>query len=220
LRLARALELEFVPYEADEPAKAPKDDVAARIAERETIQTRNIMERILVPMPKAKVLVHVGHHHLIEEPVKQGLGGENRWMANRLKEASGIDPLTIDQTTFQSPIDRPVVCALASEADKKRALAVDVTIALPKPVIRRGRPEWRRGLGQIDVKVPRHLRPSGAWIIVEARYSDEPPEAVPADRILLGPDEDIPLLLKPGRYRLESWSRERGWSQPTEVLVD
>jgi hypothetical protein len=141
-------------------------------------------------------------------------------MASRLKEASGIDPLTIDQTTFQSPIDRPVVCALASDADKKRALAVDVTVALPKPVIRRGRPEWRRTLGQVDVEVPAQLRPSGASIIVEARYSDEPPDAVAADRILLGPDEDIPLLLKPGKYRVESWTRERGWSQPIEVFVD
>lgn len=220
LRLARALDFEFVPYEADEPRRASEDDVAARIAERETSQTRNIMERIITPKPGAKILMHVGHHHLIEQPVKNGLGGENRWMANRLKEASGIDPLTVDQTTFQSPLDRPVICALNSDADKKRALAVDVTVGLPKPTIANHRPNWRRAMGQTDVPIPKHLLKVAAWSIVEARYASEPAEAIPADRILIAPGENVPLLLKPGKYRIEAWTRETGWSDAVEVLVN
>jgi hypothetical protein len=221
LRRARRLDFEFVPYEADEPRKASKDDVAARIAERETSQTRNIMERILTPKPGVKVFIHVGHHHLIEQPVKTGLGGENRWMANRLKEASGIDPLTVDQTTFQSPIDRPVICALNSEADKKRALAVDLTVGLPKPIIANHRPNWRRAMGQVDVAVPKSLLKAATWSIIEARYASEPAEAVPADRILIGPGENIPLLLKPGTYRIEAWTREGGWSSAAvDLTVD
>jgi hypothetical protein len=221
LRLARRLDFEFVPYEADAPPKAPETDVAARIAERETIQSSNIMNRILVPKPRAKVFIHVGHHHLIEEPVKRGrLGGENRWMANRLKEASGIDPFTVDQTTFQSPIDQPVVCALNSDADKKRALAVDLTVGLPKPIMANHRPNWRRALGQIDVPIPNSLLKTSAWSIVEARYASEPAEAIPADRVLLVRGENLPLLLKPGKYRVETWTRETGWSAAVEVLVN
>jgi hypothetical protein len=219
LRLARRLDFEFVAYEADEPRKAPENDVAARIAERETSQTKNIMARIIAPKPGAKILLHVGHHHLIEEPVKNGLGGENRWMASRLKEASGIDPLTVDQTTFQSPIDQPVICALTSDAEKKRALAVDITVALPKPKISEGRPIWRRAMGRWDVTIPDRLLSTKVSSIVEARYASEPAEAVPADRLLLAPGEKLPLLLKPGTYRIEAWTRESGWSAPIEIPV-
>jgi len=219
LRLARRLDFEFVPYEADEPRKASSDDVAARIAERETSQTRNIMERIVAPKPGAKILIHVGHHHLIEQPVKNSLGGETRWMASRLKEASGIDPLTVDQTTFQSPIDQPVICALNSDVEKRRALAVDLTVALPKPKISNGRPIWRRSMGQWDVTIPNRLLSTKVWSIVEARYASEPADAVPADRLLLAPGEKLPLVLKPGTYRIEAWTRESGWSEPIEIPV-
>jgi hypothetical protein len=220
LRLARRLDFEFVAYEADAPSKAPENDVAARIAERESIQTNNILNRILVPMPRAKVFIHVGHHHLIEEPVKNGLGGENRWMANRLREASGIDPLTVDQTTFQSPIDRPVICALNSDADKKLALAVDLTVGLPKPTMANHRPNWRRAMGQVEVPIPSRLLKATAWSIVEARYASEPAEAIPADRVLIAPGENLPLLLKPGKYHIETWTRETGWSDAVELLVN
>jgi hypothetical protein len=220
LRLARGLDFEFVPYEADEPSKAPENDVAGRIAEREAIQTRNIMERIITPKPGAKVLIHVGHHHLIEQPVKNGLGGENRWMATRLKETSGIDPFTVDQTTFQSPIGQPVICALGSDAEKKLALAVDLTIALPKPLIHNGRPNWRRAMGQVDVPIPKRLLKPTLWSIVEARHASEPADAVPIDRLLVAPGEALPLLLKPGKYRIEAWTRETGWSGPVDILVD
>ena len=56
--------------------------------------------------------------------------------------------------------------------------------------------------------------------IVEARLADEPDEAVPVDRLLVRPGETLPMLLAPGRYRVESWTRERGWSAPVTVVVD
>jgi hypothetical protein len=141
-------------------------------------------------------------------------------MAYRLKTASGIDPLTIDQTQFQSPMDRPVVCALSNARHKTRALATDLAVALPKPVMRNGRPVWRRAHGEIDVAIPATLRPIATWTIVEARFAVEPSEAVPADRVLVGPGERIPLLLRPGKYRVEAWTRSAGWSKPVDLAVD
>lgn len=216
IRRARALGFAFVPYEAQTQAGSSASN-AMRIAHRETEQTRNIMARIITAMPGARALIHVGHHHVIEAPVGES-GNGLEWMASRLKAASGIDPLTIDQTTFQSPLDRPVICALAAESDKKRALTTDLAVALPRPLLKRGRPTWRRARGQIEVEVPAGLR-TGTWSIIEARRAAEPNEAVPADRILLGPNEDLPLLLDPGKYRVEAWTPEAGWSQTIDIVA-
>lgn len=219
LRKARSLEFDFVPYEPDDLPTPQSDDVGARIAVRESAQVRNIMDRIITPIPDARVLVHVGHHHVIEAPVVSKIGNKTEWMASRLKRASGIDPLTTDQTTFQSPLDKPVICTLASEIEKRRALTTDIAIGLPKPTIANGRPNWRRARGQLDVPIPVRLLKRNAWSIVEARYAAEPPDAVPADRILLAPGEHLPLLLKPGQYRVETWTREAGWGEALEILV-
>lgn len=216
IRRARALDFALVPYEAQTQAGASASR-AERIAHRETEQTENIMARIVTAMPQAKALIHVGHHHVIEAPVDKI--GNLEWMASRLKRASGIDPLTIDQTTFQSPLDRPVICALTSDDDKRRALTTDLAVALPRPVIKRGRPMWRRARGQLEINVPADLH-TGTWSIIEARRADEPSGAVPVDRILIAPDEDLPLLLSPGKYGVEAWSRETGWSRATEIVVD
>jgi hypothetical protein len=175
------------------------------------------MARIVTSLPNAKALIHVGHHHVIEAPVSK-VGNDIEWMASRLKTASGIDPLPIDQTTFQSPLDRPVICALTADSDRNRALTTDLAVAFPRPVMQRGRPEWRRARGQVEIDVPAALR-TGTWSIIEARRADEPAIAVPADRVLIGPDEDLPLLLAPGKYRVEAWTPEAGWSQMIEIVA-
>jgi hypothetical protein len=41
---------------------------------------------------------------------------------------------------------------------------------------------------------------------------------VPADRVLVDPGEDIPLLLAPGRYRVRAWL-ENGALTPEVPLV-
>jgi hypothetical protein len=220
LRRARALGFEFVPYELERKLDVPEDDWPSRIAARENAQTQNLMDRVLRPRPQAKVLVHVGYDHLNEKPVKEGDGSETTWMAARLKAASGIDPLTIDQTRFQSPLDRSVVCALTADGDKMRAASADLSVGLPKPAMLHGRPLWRRARGQVEVAIPAAIRPQGLWSIVEARSVDEPAASVPADRILLAPDEDLPLLVRPGRYRVEAWTREKGWTQAVEIVAN
>lgn len=138
-------------------------------------------------------------------------------MAARLKRMSGIDPLTIDVTEFRPPGERAVVCDVSGPA--KRRFKTDMAIALPTPRIVRGRMDWRlrRGYGHVDV--PAGARDPNAWTIVEARYASEPDDAAPADRVLAGPGEDVPLLLKPGRYRVEGWTRESGWREAMPITV-
>jgi hypothetical protein len=54
--------------------------------------------------------------------------------------------------------------------------------------------------------------------LIEARYDSEPPDAIPLDRLLLGPGERLPLLLRAGSIRVtQSFEDER--STRSLVLV-
>jgi hypothetical protein len=141
-------------------------------------------------------------------------------MALRLKRMTGIDPLTVDQTTFRSPIDVPVVCDLHRPSDKERADLTDLAIALPAPIFVDSRPTWRTARGEKQTPVPAELRTKGQVVIVEARYADEPDDATPADRVLLRVGETVPLLLPKGRFRARAWTGAHGWTQEVVITVD
>ena len=136
-------------------------------------------------------------------------------MAQRLKEATGIDPLTIDQTRYTSGGDAFTLCDPAQTNAR-----VDYRIGTPVPRFASGRPAWRQRAGQRVIDAPAALLNPSLNTIIEARLFTEPDEAVPVDRILLRPVETLPLLLMPGRYRIESWTQEHGYSTAVEIDVD
>ena len=68
---------------------------------REDAQTANLIEAVLGAAPETKLIVHVGHSHVAELPVHG-----TPWMAARLKERTGIDPLTISLTACRAPGDQ------------------------------------------------------------------------------------------------------------------
>lgn len=207
LRDVRALGYRLVHYEADLTIEENRG-----IANREAAQAQNLIDRVFANEPNARVLIHVGHAHLLEEPDQSG----NDWMARRLKAQTGIDPLTIEQTRWAAAGDEYVLC------DPATLTATDVDIHLGAPNIRfeNGRPLWRQHAGQRAVPAPRALASAAEPIIIEARFVSEPDNAVPADRVLLRPGEDIPLLLAPGRYRIEAWTQSAGWLSAIDIAVD
>lgn len=211
LRQLRGLNYRFVEYEDFSPSSPPADgDWRSSIARRESIQAANI-QHILEENPDARLFVHVGHAHLLEQPDDQG----NIWMAQRLKEVTGIDPLTIDQTRYTSGGGAFSLCD-PSQTNAR----VDYRVGAPLLTFEFGRPAWRQRAGQRVVQVPASLVNPTVNVILEARLAHEPDEAVPVDRLLLRPGESLPLLLAPGRYRIESWTQEQGYSEPVEINVD
>jgi hypothetical protein len=68
------------------------------------------------------------------------------------------------------------------------------------------------------VRIPDELLVHG-WSIIETRFASEGDDAVPVDRLLRGPGEELPLLLPPGALRVEAWSRDSGWSKPVYLTV-
>jgi hypothetical protein len=208
LRQARALNYRIVAYEN---FVLPEEGGSAeeRAARREEGQARNIVMRIFDQEPEARVLIHAGYGHVTEH--EDAAFGP--MMARRLKDMTHIDPLTIDMTRYAAPGADYVVCAPTPRS-------VDIRLGAPAVTFEHGRPAWRIRAGQRPVAIPAAMIHADENTIIEARPISDPIEAVPADRILLRPGEILPLLLAPGRYRIESWTRNHGWSASAEVNVD
>ncbi len=90
----------FVAYEIRAEQRDPDaQSREARIAVREEAQANNLIAEVLEDDPEARILVHVGYSHVLEAPQPRGEEDEPHvWFAARLKDKTGIDPLTISQT--------------------------------------------------------------------------------------------------------------------------
>lgn len=201
VRRAQATGYRLVPYEQkfDPQAERPEDFVE-RVSLREEAQANNLIANILDEEPDARILIHVGYNHVFDEPIAWEDGREVFWMAAGLKAKTGIDPLTIDQTT----------CIGNGEGDMLRLAdhpmdAADIAIDRPITSFVRGRPSFRLTHGDIPTAIPVELMPSEGWHIIEAWREDQDAEEVPMDRVAVRPeDQDIALMLPPGHYRLRA----------------
>jgi len=193
-RTVKTLGYTLLPYEHH--ASGPPKDMTReqQIATREEGQAVNLAAFIR-SHPKAKLLIHVGYSHAGEVPTTDG----QRWMATRLKAKTGIDPLTISQTTCRGSGSTTRLSALPKNEPPG---TFDLVVDHPTARFERGRPVWRRLTGDMAVSIPAALRPTAGWRIVEARPDGEPATSVPMDRVAIRPGEDIALMLPPGRYNL------------------
>lgn len=194
-RHAKALGYRLLPYE-DNMHNGSKRAVSQKqqIVDREETQASNLAA-FLQTHPTAKVLVHVGYSHAAEAPLNDG----RKWMAARLREKTGIDPLTISQTTCRGGGDTRRLASLPSD---QPAGAFDLVVDHPTERFTRGRPTWRTTAGDRVISIPAALRPTKGWRVIEARPLGEPTTSVPVDRVAIRPGENIALMLPPGQYRL------------------
>lgn len=218
LRRLRGLDYTFIAYEALE-AEGGSDDFVEKLNAREAGQAANLIERIFLHDREAKVLIHVGHSHNLETTERVG-GNRLRpreivWMARRLKDTLKIDPLTIDQTTFEA--ERSGVC-IGTGPGGGLPFGRDMFVAHGAPQFERTRPAWRLSRGEILVDPPKGLASGDQRVVYEARNSSDPDDAVPVDRILVEPGERATLSLPLGKYKVRAWTQDAGWSR-TGVLT-
>ncbi len=210
LGLAKSLGYRPVAYEQtqeqDAMLKASNPELS-QINRREIAQTDNLMAAIFNEQPDAKAVIHVGHAHVWEHKMPESRGAEV-WMAERLKARAGRDPLTIDQTMCNSTSDVSVAAIELTKTDGtvQPAKVTDLFIGHSPLDFRNGRVAWRQDLGERLMPIPPELIGSAEHVIVEARPEGAPSDVVPTDRILLRPGETLPLLLPPGRYRVEGFT--------------
>jgi len=200
LREAKGLGYRFAAYEQvydpDRVRPGPDDDWRIDIRDRETEQAQNLAAILSAMAPEEKLIVLVGYAHAREAAVVGEDGWDHAWMAARLKRDHGIDPLTIEQTYCRGSSDS--VRLAPPSADKQGWF--DLYVDHPIAAFIHGRPAWRFAQGEQAVPIPSALRPTDEAWVIEVFAEGEPFDAVPVDRILVAPGDDVRLALKPGRY--------------------
>lgn len=193
--------------------------------ERERGQARNLIERILKNAPQAKILVHAGYAH-IDEKGADRVGAAT--MAQRFREATGIDPLTIEQTEmsergareFEHPLYRDVVArGLVSrptvfrnargEYWMQESGRHDVTLfhRRSRPLNREagGRPDWLRlGGSRSPYRLPKNVCGIAPRCLARARSAREGADAIPIDQLeVLAERPASALMLPAGEFLIE-----------------
>lgn len=216
IREAIRLGFKVVAYESEADA----------LSDREAGQAQLLYNQVFKVDPKARLFVHAGYAHI--DKAVGNLGKTIRPMAMQLKQLTGFDPLSIDQTRWRDigpmpkkdlynqliaafPVDRPSVLlsrqngsVWASDPDRH-----DVDVILPLSGHQR-RPHWlaldnTRQTRVISSEICQRQLPC----VVEARYANESDDAIPADRYVFLTDNSMnSLYLWPGDYRITARDRE------------
>ncbi|MCK6104171.1 hypothetical protein KZX42_07235 [Brevundimonas sp. EYE_349] len=221
VREAASLGYAFADYEQTADQRLPADaDMDAQTTAREVAQSANLIHNVLKPRPAARIFVLCGYSHATE---MAGVGG--LWFAGQLKAATGIDPLTIEQSSnwpaTRPEADTPETAAVLERFAPTRPLSVwrdgrafgnrffdgkvDLSVFHPRLPKVAGRPGWLAAdpaRKAVEVSVPAFEGPA----LMQALHMDEG-AVVPADHLLLEKgQEKATLLLRPGSYflRLET----------------
>lgn len=203
---------------------------------REKEQAKNLYTQVFAHDPHARLVINAGYEHII----KSGdyLGGAS--MAEHLYKLAKLPMLSIDQTTMyphpSSNDDHPYYTAIIKTLQPNDAIIFvnaagkpwslrsnyDISVLFPPSPLVRERPAWLT-LG--DLRKPYIVSADECHAhypcLIEARYSAEGDDAIPADRLLLdleplgvtesdvamySSNQSIPsgnLYLRPGSYRLK-----------------
>ena len=181
-------------YEEVSTEQGRSDDMATRIARREHAQAENLAAILEAMEPDEKLFVHVGYAHADERET-----GKNVWMAARLKQLTGIDPLTIGQTICRGGGDTFRLLPMPRDGSAPFDYALDH----PVDGFRHGRAAWRFEKAQA-VPIPEPFASADEPLVIEAFRDGEPFDAVPEDRVYVEPGEDVRLALPPGRYSVRA----------------
>ncbi len=213
----RASGMVLVAYEQSEDQALTDEgaSIAEIVAVREEAQALNLIDAVMGEAPETRMVIHVGYGHAEEFSL-----GEIAMMAARLKEKTGIDPLTIDLTACASGGSEPLLTAILEDRPVMEWSGMDVAVQFPELAFTANRPDYRRSAYTRDIAVPESLRPVEGLAIIEARRAGDGDEVVPIDRLLLQPGEDsIPLILPPGEYVVAAFNGEGLVAGPMNLSV-
>lgn len=197
IRTAVSLGYKIVPYESTYEQNQPTVDMNAQQV-RDYWQAQNLISETIELDANAKVLVHCGLQH-IEEAVSP-----NWWpMAYYFREATGLDPLTVDQTLLaergaddlehswrrHAEVHHLVAHEAVILVDRNGAPLqidsekVDMHILNPRTTMWNGRPTWMEMDGH-RVRMPIHISEcEGEVCVIEVFHARWAERAVPYDRI-------------------------------------
>ncbi|HEX6374721.1 MAG TPA: hypothetical protein VFZ91_03265 [Allosphingosinicella sp.] len=214
LRDARGLGFTIVPYDA--APQSPGLDRVTSMQVRERSQAQTLLARTVDGNENARLIALVGYDHVEENARRRSDGkGDFYWMAAEFKRLSGIDLLTIDQTTLnpegkprlESPFYRPLLSELAPTSSvvlvndngpvvlgrfKGR---VDLQVLHPADPLIKGREKWRWSNARpIWPKLPRSASAQPRLFLAQARPADAG-DSIPLDQAVTSAAAPVPLLV-------------------------
>lgn len=222
-REAVALGYRLERYEQRSDQRTTAAERAAQIVARETSEAINLA-RVLQDNPSSRLLVYCGYGHLRKTPTAKG----DRWMASRLAESTGIDPLTVGQSQIGSfgphgqdiPLAQavlarfsptePIIVRTGENVVGAESEGADYAVFHPSLPDVEERPGWLAAdASRKRLRVITPARKAGQVVIVQAVHFAEPEVAVPADQHVLARDQTAAILfLRPGTYRLRIETEE------------
>ncbi len=191
--IRKALEMGFtlIPYETK--------DFSSGANGREKGQAQNLIN-FLDKNPQAKIYVYAGYSHINEN------NGDNeiKWMAERLKKATNIDPLTINQTTFGSSKKIKENYIFNNDYHKEligdNSKMFDLFVLKPK-----SQKDIQKKLGRKKIKIKinqKHLtnRPLIVQCYIYNEYNIEKNKAIPFDQKgIINNADEVNLFIDPNR---------------------
>lgn len=204
-----------------------------RKGDREQKQAENI-NRILEQDSTAKILIHCGWDHLLEDTISTS--GKQHWMAWHLKQMTGIAPFTINQD-FLTEGKKGAEAKLFTIINETRTSVFvnkkgetyngpkgwnkfDVLVYHPRSKYQKNRPDWLTTLeghklyeldkSRIEIDYP---------VLVKVYHPDERPDATPWDIIELASEEDQTALVLPGGNFVLKLNNPVGEEQEISILV-
>jgi len=237
VRRALALGYVVIEYEAGPDVSAPRPDDTSpldAINRRERGQAENIVARVFEQDPGAKLLVYAGRGHISES------GDEWKPMGSVLKEATGLDPFTVDLTAMVEHSDEkfehwafrlladknilrdePILMRAANgEFWSEIPGAFDATLFHPRTQHADGRPSWMTMGGlRSAVRVP--IDSPGCTVLLQALVAGENDDAVPLDQAVWWREQAAPtLMLRRGDYVIRAVDRTGAVRQSIPLRVD
>jgi len=183
-------------------------------AARELAQAQNI-QKVLAADPKARVVIYCGFDHVNEGP--RGMYGQPA-MAARLRELTGIDPLTIDQTQLSESsvptAGQPLYHRLQAQGSsvfvnvQEKGLhlvhagkTADLSVYHPPTRYKAGRPDWLLTPGKKLVPVASKVNIAFPCLVQAYPVGEDASQAVPVDVVELESAQDTKaLVLARGAY--------------------
>jgi hypothetical protein len=168
-----------------------------------------VSRRIFANAPQARVIIHVE---------RSGDPSATHSLKDSVAAQTGETPLVVALTAC-APADSEPAFVPSHGDGAAQGAAADKVFAIPRAAIKEGRLTSGRSEGESVVGVPPALLSPNLPVLVEARRVGDPDLAVPEDRLMLLPGDQLPLILPPGDYRIEAWTRAGPVSAPVAVSV-
>ena len=174
---------------------------------RQDALASQVARRIFARDPSARVIIHA------ERPSN---AAESDAFKARVADLTGHMPLQI--ALLDCVADWADPAFLPSYGDGA-GIRADLVFAIPQPQVKAGRVTSGREQAESLVSLPMAFLAKDKPVLVEARRVGDPDLAVPEDRLMLLPGDRMPLILPPGDYRIEAWTRSGPVAAPVTVEV-